>query len=315
VQDEGTMSGNVTNTFGKAADTTLRPWRMAPGGEGTQIAVDPENPNIVYSSTYYGRLMRTDMSKGRREGVKQFKQFDVGRIDSLRGEWLAATVMSKFNNKVLYHGLQHLYKTEDGGETWKMISNDLSYNKKERNGNYPYLIYHQAITAVAEGDKAGVLYAGTDDGRVWFTANDGGNWKEITQGLLYNKHVAKIVASAFKPSRVYVVLNDRRADNNAAYVYVSDDYGATWKSIASNLPSSPANVIAEHPDNANTLFCGTDFGVYMSKDGGKKWIAINGTIPASVSVNDLFIHPRDKKLVIGTYGRGVYVLDDLNSLQ
>lgn len=315
VQDEGTMSGNVTNTFGKAADTTLRPWRMAPGGEGTQIAVDPENPNIVYSSSYYGRLMRTDMSKGRREGVKQFKQFDVGRIDSLRGEWLAATIMSKFNNKILYHGLQHLYKTEDGGETWKMISGDLSYNRKDRNGVYPYLIYHQAITAVAEGDKAGVLYAGTDDGRVWFTANDGGNWKEITQGLPYNKHVAKIVASAFKPSRVYVVLNDRRADNNAAYVYVSDDYGATWKSIASNLPSSPANVIAEHPDNANTLFCGTDFGVYMSKDGGKKWIAINGTIPASVSVNDLFIHPRDKKLVIGTYGRGVYVLDDLNSLQ
>jgi hypothetical protein len=92
--------------------------------------------------------MRTDMSKGRREGLKQFKQFDVGRIDSLRGEWLAATIMSKFNNKVLYHGLQHLYKTEDGGETWKMISGDLSYNRKERNGVYPYLIYHQAITTV-----------------------------------------------------------------------------------------------------------------------------------------------------------------------
>ena len=78
------------------------------------------------------------------------------------------------------------------------------------------------------------------------------------------------------------------------------------------MPSSPVNVIAEHPDNANVVFCGTDFGVYMSKDAGKKWIAINGNIPAAVSVNDLFIHPRDKKLVIGTYGRGVYVLDDLN---
>ncbi len=315
IQDEGTFSGSINNTFGQPQDTSLRPWNYAPGGEGTQIQVDPVNANLVYSTTYYGRLMKTDMSKGRRDGVKRFSQFDVGRIDSLRGEWLAGTLMSKFNNKVIYHGLQHLYKTEDAGETWKMISTDLSYNDKSRMGVYPYLIYHQAITSIAEGDKPGIIYAGTDDGRIWLTMNDGADWKEITKGLPHNKHVAKIAASAFKASRVYVVLNDRRADNNRPYLYVSDDYGSTWKSISSNLPASPANVIAEHPDNANILFCGTDFGVYMSKDAGKKWIAINGTIPASVSVNDLFIHPRDKKLVIGTYGRGVYVLDNLTLLK
>ena len=314
VQDEGTMSGNVMNTFGINSDTALRPWRMAPGGEGTQIQVDPVDANIVFSSSYYGRLMKTDMSKGRRDGVKRMTMFDVGRIDSLRGEWLAATVMSKFNNKVLYHGLQHAYKTEDGGETWKRISNDLSFNKALAKGVYPYLIYHQAITAIAEGDEPGVLYAGTDDGRVWVTLNDGQSWNEITKGLPINKHVAKITTSAFNSSRVYVVLNDRRADNSSPYLYVSNDFGKTWKSISSNLPASPANVIAEHPDNVNILFCGTDFGVYISKDGGKKWIAMNGSIPASISVNDLFIHPRDKKLVIATYGRGVYVLDDLNML-
>jgi photosystem II stability/assembly factor-like uncharacterized protein len=315
VQDEGTMSGNVMNTFGTDADTSLRPWRMAPGGEGTQIQADPVNPDIVYSSSYYGRLMKTDMSKGRREGVKRFSAFDVGRIDSLRGEWLAGTLMSKFNNKVIYHGLQHLYKTEDSGETWKRISDDLSYNDKSRMGVYPYLIYHQAITAIAEGDQPGIIYTGTDDGRIWLTKNDGGGWKEITKGLPQNKHVIKIAVSKFKPSRVYVVLNDRRSDNSKPYLFVSEDEGNSWKSISSNLPASPANVIAEHPGNANKLFCGTDFGVYMSNDGGKKWIAINGNIPASVSVNDLFIHPRDKKLVIGTYGRGVYVLDDLNVFQ
>ncbi|MBX9781806.1 MAG: hypothetical protein K2X48_00795 [Chitinophagaceae bacterium] len=315
VQDEGTMSGNVMNTFGTKADTSLRPWRMAPGGEGTQIQVHPDSPNLVYSSSYYGRLMKTDMSKGRREGVKRFSSFDVGRIDSLRGEWLAATMMSKFNSKVIYHGLQHLYKTEDGGENWKRISNDLSFNNPQKNGVYPYLIYHQTISALAEGNKPEILFAGTDDGRLWLSMNDGTDWKEITKGLPVNKHIIKIVSSAFKPSRVYAALNDRRADNHTPYVYVSEDYGTTWKSIASNLPASPANVIAEHPDDANTLFCGTDFGVYMSKDGGKKWIAINGNMPASVSVNDLFIHPRDKKLVIGTYGRGVYVLDDLKVLQ
>ena len=113
VQDEGTMSGNIMNTFGKDPDTTLRPWRMAPGGEGTQIQIDPTNSNIVYSSTYYGRLMKTDMSKSRREGVKRMASFDVGRIDSLRGEWLAGTLISRFDNKTIYHGLQHLYKTTD----------------------------------------------------------------------------------------------------------------------------------------------------------------------------------------------------------
>jgi photosystem II stability/assembly factor-like uncharacterized protein len=315
VQDEGTMSGSVMNTFGKTVDSNYRAWRMAPGGEGTQIAVDPVDANIVYSSTYYGRLMKTDMSKGRREGVKRMTMFDVGRIDSLRGEWLAGTIMSKFNNKVIYHGLQHLYKTEDGGDTWKRISNDLSYNSKTKMGVYPYLIYHQAITAIAGGKKPGIIYAGTDDGRIWLTMNDGVNWKEVTKGLPFNKHIAKIVSSQFSEARVYAVLNDRRADNSTPYIYVSDDYGATWKSVSSNLPASPANVIAEHPDNANILFCGTDFGIYMSKDGGKKWVAINANLPASVSVNDLFIHPRDKKLVIGTYGRGVYVLDDLKALQ
>jgi photosystem II stability/assembly factor-like uncharacterized protein len=316
VQDEGTMSGNITNTFGQAPDTTLRPWRMAPGGEGTQIQVDPENPDIVYSSSYYGRLMKTDMSKPRRDGVKRMTLFDVGRIDSLRGEWLAGTLMSRFSNKIIYHGLQHLYKTTDAGETWKMISPDLSYNNESAKGIYPYLIYHQAITAIAEGDQPGFLVVGTDDGRVWFTINDGASWQEITNNLPKNKHVAKLFTSTTRnPPHLYLALNDRRQDNITAYIYKLSGDGRTWELISSNLPPSPANVIIEDPDIANVLYCGTDMGVYISKNGGKSWDAINGNLPASVSVNDMFIHPRDKKLVIGTYGRGVYVIDDLSKLR
>lgn len=316
VQDEGTMSGSITNTFGEKPDTSLRPWRMAPGGEGTQIQVDSKNSNIVYSSTYYGRLMKTDMNQGRREGVKRFAEFDVGRIDSLRGEWLAGTLMSKFDNKTIYHGLQHLYKTTDAGETWKMISPDLSYNSESAKGVYPYLIYHQAITAIAEGDEPGFLVAGTDDGRVWLTINDGGSWQEITHNLPKNKHVAKLFTSATRnPPNLYLALNDRRQDNNTPYLYKLSGNGSTWQLISSNLPPSPANVIIEDPDVSNVLYCGTDMGAYISKDGGKSWMAINGNLPASVSVNDMFIHPRDKKLVIGTYGRGVYVIDDLSKLR
>ncbi|MBL0273503.1 MAG: hypothetical protein IPQ06_10625 [Chitinophagaceae bacterium] len=317
IQDEGTFSGNILNTFGQPQDSAFRSWDYAPGGEGTQIQVDPRNPNIVFSSTYYGRLMKSDMSKPDSTRSKRIKMFSVGAIDSLRGEWLAGTLMSKFDHNVIYHGLQHLYKSTDGGENWKMISHDLSYNDKSKMGVYPYLIYHQAITAIAEGDQPGIIYAGTDDGRIWLTMNDGGNWKEITRGLPLNKHVAKISLSIFFPGRVYLALNDRRQDNHTPYLYISENYGTDWKLISGNLPASPANVIIEGDDGqvGLLLFCGTDMGIYMSKDLGKKWTPLNGNMPASVAVDDMFIHPRDRKLVIATYGRGVYVIDDISKFR
>lgn len=318
IQDEGTFSGNVNNTFGKPQDTTLRPWNYAPGGEGTQIQVDPENANLVFSSSFYGRLMKSDMSRRDSLRSRPLKIFDVGRIDSLRGEWLAGTLQSAFDHKVIYHGLQHLYRSEDAGENWKRISHDLSYNDKTKMGVYPYLVYHQAITAIAEGKDPENLYAGTDDGRVWRCSNawhGADRWVEITRGLPANKHVAKITASRFHPTRVYVVLNDRRQDNHTPYIYVSENYGMNWKPLHGNLPASPVNVLIEDPDKPAVLYCGTDLGAYISKDSGKTWIALNGNMPVAVSVNDMFIHPRDKKLVLGTYGRGVYVLDDLSKLR
>lgn len=315
IQDEGTFTGSINNTFGKPQDSSIRHWDYAPGGEGTQIQVDPKNPNIVFSSTFYGRLMKSDMSLPDSVQNKRIKMFAVGAIDSLRGEWLAGTLISKFDNNIIYHGLQHLYKSADGGDTWKIISPDLSYNDKSKMGVYPYLIYHQAITSIAEGNKPGIIYAGTDDGRVWLTMNDGASWKEITKGLPVNKYVAKITVSKFNPAKVYLALNDRRQDNHTPYLYVSENVGSSWKLISGNLPSSPANVIIEDLDKLNVLYCGTDMGIYISKNSGKSWMALNSNIPAAVAVDDMFIHPTDKKLVIGTYGRGVYVLDDLSQLK
>ncbi len=313
VQDEGTMSGNVTNSFGQKTDEKLRPWRMAPGGEGTQIQVDPKNSNMVYSSTYYGRLMETDMSKGRREGVKRFTLFDVGRIDSLRGEWLAATTFSKYHPWRIYHGLQHVYQTDDLGRNWQRISPDLSYNKKAKMGVYPYLIYHQAITIITEAGKNS-LWAGTDDGRVWNNNTLDGTWKEVTRGLPLNKHVAEIVVSPFSSNTVFVVLNGRRDDDATPYIFETNNFGITWRSIAYNLPASPVNAFVFDPGSGN-YYCGTDMGVYRLATNKKTWECVNGNLPAAVSVNDIFIHPRDKIMVIGTYGRGVYVLDDLSKLR
>ena len=314
IQDEGTFTGSINNTFGKPQDSTIRNWDYAPGGEGTQIQVDPKNSNIVFSSTYYGRLMKSDMSQPDSLQSKRIKMFDVGRIDSLRGEWLAGTLMSKFHNNVIYHGLQHLYKSEDAGENWRIISPDLSYNNKAKMGVYPYLIYHQAITAIAEGNSKYDLWVGTDDGRVWRTRDAAGTWQEVNKGLPRNKHVADIFAYPYNANTVYVVLNGRRDDDHTPYLFVSYDYGSTWTNISYNLPASPVNVFLIDPDRGH-LYCGTDMGVYRCKANGKTWESISGNLPAAVSVNDMFIHPKQKKLVIGTYGRGVYVLDDMTKLR
>ena len=320
IQDQGTFSGSSARTFGETdpADDKRRKWNYAPGGEGTQIQVDPVNSNIVFSSTYYGRLMKTDMSKKDSTRTKRIKSFLVGAVDSLRGEWLAGTLMSRFSNKTIYHGLQHLYRSTDGGDNWTMISPDLSYNDKSRMGVYPYLIYHQAITAIAEGRSPGLLYAGTDDGRVWVLPGkdqDPTQWKEITAGLPFNKHVAKITSSYYDDSTGYVVLNGRRDDNGTPMIYKRTGLNGKWIPINGNLPQSPVNVLIEDMDKKDVLYCGTDMGAYISKDGGKSWMPINGNMPSSVSVNDMFIHPRDKKLVLGTYGRGVWVLDDLSKIR
>ena len=313
VQDEGSFMASVKNSFG-SKDPSIQQWRDAPGGEGTIHAVDPSNPSLVYSSTFYGRLTRSTVFKDSIASKNIFpKKADDEEVH--RGEWLAYTLLSPHDNKTLYHGFQYLFKSMDQGETWKRISGDLTYNDVSRMGRTPYAINHQAITAIDESPiTKGVLYVGTDDGRVWVTMNDGGAWTEITKGLPERVHVSRLVASKYDAGTVYITLSDRREDNIKPYLFRSTDYGKTWTALVTDLPASPVNVVREDPKNANILYCGTDLGVYISKDKGKSWQSIQGNLPATVSVNDLFVHPRDYNLVIGTYGRGVWVVDELGTI-
>lgn len=313
VQDEGSFMASVKNTFG-TKDPSIQKWRDAPGGEGTIHAVDPTNPSLIYSSTFYGRLTRSTVFP---DSIASKNIFPVKGADEAvhRGEWLAYTLLSPHDNKTIYHGFQYLFKSTDQGETWKRISGDLTYNDTTRMGRTPYAINHQAIVAIDESPlNKGVLYVGTDDGRVWVTMNDGGEWKEITKGLPERVHVSRLVASKYDAATVYLTMSDRREDNIKPYLFRSTDHGKTWTSLSGSLPPSPVNVVREDPRNANILYCGTDMGVYISKDKGKTWQSIQGNLPATVSVNDLFVHPRDYNLVIGTYGRGVWVLDNLSTL-
>ncbi len=314
-QDEGSYMGSIKNTFG-AKDSNITNWKDAPGGEGTIIAIDPKQSDVVYASSFYGRLMRSDLS--RKDSMKNRNIFPKRAADEdvHRGEWLAYTLLSPHNNSTIYHGFQYLFQSNDEGHTWKRISDDLTYNNKEKMGRTPYAINHQAITAIDESPlEKGVILAGTDDGRVWIRKGESAGWEPVMKGIPQNAHVSRLVASAYKAGRVYLTLSNRREDDHTPYIYRSDDYGQSWTSIAANLPASPVNVIREDVKSENVLFCGTDMGIYVSRDAGMSWVSLQNNLPATVSVQDLFIHPRELNLVIATYGRGIWVIDDVSVLR
>ncbi len=315
VQDEGSFMGSVRNTFGQKPQGIMA-WDDAPGGEGTIIAMDPSNPDIMYASSFYGRLMRSDLSKTDSTRTRNIypKKADDEQVH--RGEWLAYTMLSPHDPKTIYHGFQYLFRSSDEGKTWTRISPDLTYNNPEKMGRTPYAINHQAITAIDESPLVkGLLYVGTDDGRVWVRKQEGADWAPIMKGIPQNAHVSRLVASAYDPATVYLTLSNRREDDHAVHIYRSRDYGANWESIAANLPTSPVNVVREDPKNRQVLYCGTDMGIYVSRDAGKSWMSLQANLSAAVSVQDLFVHPRDNVLVIATYGRGVWAMDDISAIQ
>lgn len=315
VQDEGSFMASIKNTYG-TKDTTIKQWQDAPGGEGVIHAIDPQNGNVVYTSSFYGRLIKADLSQPDSLWFRDIAPKKTQDEETLRGEWLAYTMISPFDHNTVYHSYQYLYRSVDSGASWERISPDLTYNNKNKMGKTPYAINHQCITAVDESPIAsGLLYAGTDDGRVWRSPKEGQDWIEITKGLPDNAHTSRIVASQYKESRLYVTLSDRREDNITPYIFVSENNGKTWKNIASNLPPAAVNVVREDPKNQNVLYCGTDLGIYISKNRGASWQSLQCNLPPTVSVQDLFVHPRDNVLVIATYGRGIWAIDDITTLQ
>ena len=201
--------------------------------------------------------------------------------------------------------MQYLFRTLDKGETWERISPDLTYNSPKRSGD----ISHQTLFAISESPlKFGLIYAGTDDGRVHVTKNGGLTWKEIVKGLPYGKWVSRLVASAYDEATVFMTQNGKRDDDFAAYVWKSTNYGKNWMDISNNIPCGPVNVIREDPKNKNVLYVGTDLGVYVSVNGGKTWQSLPKNMPTTY-VHDLIIHPRDDIMVAATHGRGMWAMD------
>ena len=304
MQDHGSYRAVVDPGKGRDQIPAVE-FERAPGEEGSSHAIDPTNPNIVYSAGFYGTIRRTDLALPQSERSKTLLPRQYEEEPRFRGQWIAPFIISPHNNETLYHGLQYLLRSTNRGDTWEQISPDLTYNTPAEMGDIPY----HTIFSISESPlRYGLIYAGTDDGRVHVTRDGGKTWQEVTRGLPYQKWVSRIVASAFNLGTVYLTQNGKRDDDFTPYVWKSTDYGKTWVSIAGNIPLGPVNVIREDPVDKNILYVGTDLAVYATKDGGKTWNVLGGNLPTTY-VHDLIIHPRENIVVIATHGRGMWALD------
>lgn len=301
VQDHGSFSAVVDLSEGRHEIPAVE-WQSAPGGEGSHHAIDPRNPNVVYSAGFYGSLNRTNLVTGETRSIVPLPE--PGE-PPLRGQWLAHFIISPHDPSTIYHGMNHVYRSTNRGDDWERISPDLSHADPERLGDIPF----QTIVALAESPlREGLLYAGTDDGRVHVLRSPTSEWVDISAGLHPDRFTSEVVASAYDEATVYVTQNGRRSDDFAAYVWRSTDHGATWESLAADIPFGPVNILREDPKNENVLYVGTDVGVYVSLDRGTTWHVLANGMP-STFVHDLVIHPWEDLMIAATHGQGMFAFD------
>ena len=312
-QDTGAWRGLVDLSRGR--DSIIHQhWERATGDEAGRHAVDPIHPELVYSvSRYGGGPALTDYSekvvterRGRKR--KSFKRIDIGidwKDERKRAQWVSPIVHSPHDSKRLFYGAQYVFRTDDGGENWDRISPDLTNHDPDKQGN----IAHAVVFAISESAvEKGVIYAGTDDGNIQVTRDNGETWTNVSRGLPTGRCIASLQAGHADAGTVFAAVNGKRHDDFECYLYKSTDYGATWNRISANIPGSSPNVIKQDPDRKDLLFVGTDRGVYVTTDGGEKWEVLGKSLP-TVYVHDLALQVTEDFAVISTHGRGCFVLD------
>ncbi len=276
------------------------PFKSIMGGDGMQVAVDTTNNNLVYTGFQFGYYYQVNTKTGKDESVMPVNNIGT---PNLRFNWESPIKLSSHNHDVFYIGSNILYRSLNQGKHLVPISGDLT--KGGKNGNVPY----GTLTTIDESPlKFGLIYTGSDDGLVYVTKDGGVNWQRISDKLPQNLWVSRVTASAFDTGTVYVSLNGYRWDDFNSYLYRSTDYGKDWKKIGTNLPEESINVVKEDPTNKNILYVGTDNGLYVSLDAGKIFMPFFKGLP-QVPVHDVAIQPRDKKIVVGTHGRSIFIGD------
>ena len=276
------------------------PYDRLLGGDGMQVQIDNRDNNTVYTGFQFGNYFRVNKATGNRTYITP--KHELG--DSpYRWNWQSPILLSSHNQDIFYMGANKLLRSMDQGNTFTAISDDLTTGG--RKGDVAY----GTLSSISESKfKFGLIYTGSDDGKIFRTKDGGNTWTDISNSLPNDKWVSRIIASMHKESRVYAALNGYRNDDFTAYLYVSEDYGDTWKDISSTLPSEPVNVIKEDPTNENLLFVGTDHGVYASRDRGTNFMIVDQSMP-KVPVHDLVIQERENHLLVGTHGRSIFRLD------
>ncbi|MEM9868117.1 MAG: glycosyl hydrolase [Bacteroidota bacterium] len=306
LQDNGVWKGaHNTTEDSRWHQTGKNPWEMIMGGDGMQVQIDSRNSNIVYTGFQFGNYYRLNLEDGSRKYIQP--KHELGE-SPYRFNWQTPILLSMHNQDIFYLGGNKLHRSLNQGDDWEAISDDLTQGGKK--GNVAY----GTLTTISESPfKFGLLYVGSDDGLVHVSKNGGGSWENISSGFPKNLWVSEIAASQHKKSRVYLTLNGYRWDDFTSYIYVSEDYGKSWKSISANIPTSPVNALVEDSENENLIFVGTDNGLYVSFNKGESWELMQNGMP-NVAVHDLVIQSKAKHLLIGTHGRSIYKTD-ISSLQ
>ncbi|MCH8961322.1 MAG: hypothetical protein IH820_08375, partial [Bacteroidetes bacterium] len=337
MQDNGTYG---VASFSRDARGILNDsnWKLH-WGDGQHIQIDPNDWRVVYTEMENGNSFRYDplthQISGMRPTPQTIENYEAVIPDSMRQggrefrwNWTAPLVMSPHDPKTLFAGANHLFKTENGGEAWTIISPDLTTNDpvKRVRGRSGGLTpdnsgaeRHCSITTVSPSPvEAAVIWVGTDDGNVQITRDGGHAWTNVRAripGVPDGIWVSRIEASHFDQGTAYVSFDGHRSDRFEPWIFKTTDFGQTWMSLASDLPAGQVvRVVREDLRNPNLLFAGTEFAVFASFDGGHRWTRLMNNLP-TVSVYDLVIHPRDGDLIAGTHGRSLWILDDITPLQ
>ncbi len=325
-QDNNSLGGPAKTR--STAGIVNSDWIATNGGDGFKSQVDPLDPNIIYAESQNGGLVRFDKRTGERVGIAPIEGKD---IESQRYNWDAPFIISPHSNTRLYFAGHKLYKTDNRGDDWKAISGDLS-RSLDRNAlpvmgkiwgpdavakNQSTALYGNASAVSESPKKAGLIYIGTDDGLIQVTENDGQNWRKIDKftGVPEMTYVTRVLASQHDADTVYALFNNHQNGDFKPYLMKSSDAGKTWASVKGNLPERGSlYAIAEDHVNPGLLFVGTEFGVFFTVDGGTKWVQMKGGLP-TIAVRDIAIQKTENDLVLATFGRGFYVLDDYSALR
>jgi photosystem II stability/assembly factor-like uncharacterized protein len=294
LQDNGSWGGPAQML--RSTGPVNEDWIMVGGGDGFVCRVDPNDPDVVYSESQGGAMQRRNLKTGERASVRPLRT--PGK-PAHRFNWNTPFILSAHNSSIFYCAGEYVWRSVKRGDRLRIISPEITRTKKGSG------------TALAESPKnPDVLWVGTDDGALWLTRDGGANWTELSAkvGLPGPRWVASIEPSRYVEGRAYVAFDAHRSDDDEPYVFVTEDYGQSWKSIRSNLPIGSTRVCREDIQNQNLLYVGTEFGAWVSANRGGSWTKLNNNLP-TVAVHEFAQHPTAGEMVAATHGRSLWVLD------